>query len=140
MNGILKPIDLRDIFQSEYGSDIHGFVSRRQVLEQLVDKRGYDEVTEEDILAFAESIRGNTSIWEPGNAIRFLMKPILDHRDSGAHEVVSFTGPYEDCGAEGFELGLWFHFYAPKVYLRVFRAPIQLNYALSSTLYVKEER
>lgn len=134
----LVEVRLWELFPVEYAKDIHAFVPRNRVLEEVVDRLGYRQVDEDDIAEYAAASRQDPSHWEKGSGRRFLMAPIIKRSGSG---VVTYVGPYEDTGEHGYELGLWRTVYTEKPederYPQTAHHPVQVSYRVLSTLVAK---
>lgn len=106
-----------------------------------IGKLGFGFVSEAEIRAYAKSTAGEVREWpEPGAGRRFLMEPIVrKHEKTG--EVVTYMGPYPECGEHGYELGLWRYVESDKTKEEKFPIttyhPVTLCHSILSTLVAK---
>lgn len=134
---VLVAVNLLEIFPN---LKWHELVGRAEVTSELVDKLGLKPVTEQDIAEYAALTRNNPSHWPFGEGRRFFMAPII--KEEGGTQV-NYCGPYEDCGEEGFELGLWRSrprdpsSDKPERFPQTVRHPVQLAYRALSTIVAK---
>ncbi len=137
-NAALVELDLSEIF---YAGDVHRLISRQLVLGEVVDKLGYTQVDEEDVVEYAKLRRLDAGHWTFGMGRRFLMKPIYKQGPDG--EQINICSPDADCGVEGYELGLWYDKRvdppAEPEFPRLNRHPVQIAYCVLATLVVKKK-
>lgn len=137
-DGTLLELNMCNLFPAPH--TIHTTISRKEVLDEVVDRLGYTYVSEADIVAYAKQTRLDSNHWIFGNGRRFLMHPILKKDSKG--ELITYVGPYDDCGAHGYELGLWYAFKPEDPtkadFPRLARHPIAIAYSPLSTLVVKK--
>lgn len=138
-DGTLVKINLYDLFPDLAAVHLCTAIPRKQVVEEVVDRLGYTYLSEADIVEYAKQTRLDASHWTFGQGRRFLMHPILKKDSRG--EVITYVGPYDDCGAYGHELGLWYSFKpedpAKADFPKLARHPVAVSYSALSTLVVK---